>query len=46
MKYITLNGKTRQKMPAVGLGTWQATPQEVEDAILKALELGYRHIGE
>ncbi|KAK0164556.1 hypothetical protein PV328_003171 [Microctonus aethiopoides] len=31
-------------MPTVGLGTWQAKPQEIEDAVGTALNCGYRHI--
>lgn len=31
-------------MPTVGLGTWQAKPEEVENAVIHALEAGYRHI--
>ncbi|GLH03654.1 Aldo-keto reductase (AKR) [Gryllus bimaculatus] len=32
------------KMPAVGLGTWQATDTEMEEAVDAALQAGYRHI--
>jgi len=31
-------------MPAVGLGTWQSKPHEVEVAVKEALLAGYRHI--
>ncbi|XP_043671068.1 aldo-keto reductase family 1 member A1-like isoform X2 [Vespula pensylvanica] len=31
-------------MPTVGLGTWQAKPEEIEAAVGTALECGYRHI--
>jgi glycerol 2-dehydrogenase (NADP+) len=31
-------------MPAVGLGTWQSKPNEVQTAVEAALRLGYRHI--
>jgi diketogulonate reductase-like aldo/keto reductase len=32
------------RMPLVGLGTWQARGDEVQTAVLQALELGYRSI--
>ncbi|KAK2583737.1 hypothetical protein KPH14_009655 [Odynerus spinipes] len=31
-------------MPTVGLGTWQAKPEEIEASVGTALECGYRHI--
>ncbi|KAI1629438.1 NADP-dependent oxidoreductase domain-containing protein [Exophiala viscosa] len=31
-------------IPAIGLGTWQAPPSEVEGAVATALREGYRHI--
>ncbi|XP_076392581.1 aldo-keto reductase family 1 member A1 isoform X2 [Megachile rotundata] len=31
-------------MPTVGLGTWQAKPEEIESAVSTALNVGYRHI--
>lgn len=31
-------------IPAVGLGTWQSQPNEVERAVEHALKVGYRHI--
>ncbi|KZC11208.1 Alcohol dehydrogenase [NADP(+)] A [Dufourea novaeangliae] len=31
-------------MPIVGLGTWQAKPEEIETAVTIALDAGYRHI--
>ncbi len=31
-------------IPAVGLGTWQSKPNEVRDAVVAAIEHGYRHI--
>ena len=38
----TLN--TGDKMPGVGLGTWQSKPNEVKHAVEAALKTGYRHI--
>jgi diketogulonate reductase-like aldo/keto reductase len=35
---------TGAKIPAVGFGTWQAPPREVEIAVEKALRVGYRHL--
>lgn len=32
------------KMPALGYGTWQAEDADLEKALNKALEVGYRHI--
>lgn len=31
-------------MPVLGLGTWQSTGKECEQAVRKALDMGYRHI--
>ncbi|XP_055333036.1 uncharacterized protein LOC129584749 [Paramacrobiotus metropolitanus] len=39
---ITLNNG--QKMPMIGLGTWQSKPNEVKQAVEYALDIGYRHI--
>lgn len=41
-EHFTLN--TGAKIPAVGFGTWQAAPHEVEHAVEEALKQGYRHI--
>ena len=41
-RHFTLN--TGAKIPAVGFGTWQAAPHEVEKAVEIALRSGYRHI--
>lgn len=40
--HLQLN--TGAKIPAVGFGTWQAAPHEVERAVEVALKEGYRHI--
>ncbi|KAF3325199.1 Aldo-keto reductase family 4 member C9 [Carex littledalei] len=40
--YLTLN--TGTKIPSVGLGTWQAAPRLVGDAVFTAVKAGYRHI--
>lgn len=39
MRYVTLN--TDAEMPIIGLGTWQAKPGEVYQAIRWAIKLGY-----
>jgi len=41
-KTFALN--TGSKIPAIGLGTWQSKPHEVEHAVEHALKFGYRHI--
>ena len=39
---VTLASGT--KMPILGLGTWQARGRSAVGAVLRALEVGYRHI--
>lgn len=41
-KFFELNSGA--KMPSVGLGTWQADPGVVADAVTIAVKVGYRHI--
>ncbi|KAL2193583.1 Aldo/keto reductase-like protein [Corynascus similis CBS 632.67] len=40
----TFKLNTGAEIPAVGLGTWQSKPGEVEKAVEAALRAGYRHI--
>uniref|UniRef100_A0A8C6PUD5 alcohol dehydrogenase (NADP(+)) n=1 Tax=Nothobranchius furzeri TaxID=105023 RepID=A0A8C6PUD5_NOTFU len=40
--FVTLS--SRQRMPIIGLGTWKSSPGQVKQAVLAALECGYRHI--
>lgn len=41
---IPLNNAEGSNIPALGLGTWQSAPGEVEKAVAYALKAGYRHI--
>ncbi|KAK4125748.1 Aldo/keto reductase-like protein [Parathielavia appendiculata] len=40
----TFKLNTGYSIPAIGLGTWQSKPGEVEKAVEAALRAGYRHI--
>ncbi|XP_014847746.1 PREDICTED: alcohol dehydrogenase [NADP(+)] A-like isoform X1 [Poecilia mexicana] len=40
--FVTLS--SGQRMPLVGLGTWKSAPGQVKQAVLAALDGGYRHI--
>lgn len=42
MQHLELSSGDR--MPALGLGTWKSQPGEVGQAVVSALEAGYRHI--
>ncbi|MCH7399161.1 aldo/keto reductase [Belliella sp. DSM 107340] len=42
MKTLTFNNG--DKIPVLGLGTWKSKPGEVYQAVLWAIEAGYRHI--
>jgi 2,5-diketo-D-gluconate reductase A len=39
---VTLNNGV--EMPIVGFGVFQVPPEETEEAVATALEVGYRHI--
>lgn len=40
MNYVTLNNGV--KMPILGYGVYQVTPEECERCVLDAIEAGYR----
>jgi diketogulonate reductase-like aldo/keto reductase len=40
--HVTLNNGVQ--MPAIGLGVYQSAPEETTDAVVAALQTGYRHI--
>lgn len=42
MEYVTLNNGV--KMPILGYGVYQVTPEECERCVLDAISVGYRHI--
>ena len=42
MEYVTLSNGVR--MPMVGYGVYQVTPQECERCVLDALQVGYRSL--
>ena len=45
MKHPTITFSNEVEIPQIGLGTWQAAEgEEVKQAVLKALDTGYRHI--
>ncbi len=41
MEYVKLSNGV--EVPQLGFGVFQIPPQETKDAVLKAIETGYRH---
>ena len=41
MQYVSLHG---EKVPALGLGTWELTGRDCRRAVVDAVDLGYRHV--
>ncbi|XP_051954324.1 aldo-keto reductase family 1 member A1-A isoform X1 [Xyrauchen texanus] len=44
MTAVRITLSNGQQMPVVGLGTWKSAPGQVKQAVLAALDCGYRHI--
>ena len=40
----TLSFKNGDTIPAIGLGTWKSKPGEVQQAVVEAIRVGYRHV--
>ncbi|KAI4469208.1 aldo/keto reductase [Holotrichia oblita] len=43
MQWLTLAGPEGHKIPSIGLGTFKAIDDDVYNAVLTALDVGYRH---
>ncbi len=41
MEFVNVQG---QRVPVIGLGTWQLEGQECREAVEQALDIGYRHL--